>query len=782
MQSTRLASCLFVVGLFALGGCECDGPAPSTCTRSDECTAGMVCIDGRCTAPRDAAITEASVLDVGGGDATSIDAGADTGTSCPSRVLCGSGTATPVCCADGEECLSGSCVPACASGVRCGADQSTCCGASEVCVSNACRAPGDSCTDSFQCPIGEFCEPTLSRCLPQYDPVTCRTEPVFGDFDPVLERSFHTANVAPDCLNPISMPLVIDLDSTSAVDDARRPEIVQNFACISGTTAAWQRGTLRALRVTDDGLEELWAAPNELNGRIGIAAADFDGDRIPEIVGVSRVEGSPTPTAPNQPLMFSATGTIIARGRLADGSAARVMLASGGAPTIADLDLDGTPEILFGAMAFRSDLTLYWSREPASGVSEGSNGGYVGGIATVADIDGDGRPEVIVGRNAYEDDGTPKWTAHTATGPITDGYPAIANFDADAQPEVVLVTRGTVYLVDGMSGEVQWGPITIPSGTPALGGDDNRGGPPTVADFDGDGQPEIGVAGARRYVVLDPMGATPILWQTTTQDVSSNATGSSVFDFEGDGAAEVVYGDERNLHVYRGSDGMSLLELPSLSATIHEYPVIADVDADGRAEIIAVANCTSCTEQQRGLFVYGDRNNRWVRTRRVWNQHAYHVTNVTTDYGTVPMVEENNWTRPGLNNYRQNVQGEGVFNAADLRVIAIEAVLSNCPSTATLRARVQNAGNLGVPSGILVTFRQGMSTTGRVLGTVATMTELLPGASTLVEIDDVALDGAPPFAFNATVDADGSGVGAIVECLEDNNTAAIGNVSCELVL
>ena len=82
------------------------------------------------------------------------------------------------------------------------------------------------------------------------------------------------------------------------------------------------------------------------------------------------------------------------------------------------------------------------------------------------------------------------------------------------------------------------------------------------------GLPELGVAGADFYTVFDiDCSATPrpngecagsgadrcddisgihrgacpdgILWSRKTQDHSSNITGSSVFDFEADGAAEV---------------------------------------------------------------------------------------------------------------------------------------------------------------------------------------------------------------------------------------------------
>ena len=62
---------------------------------------------------------------------------------------------------------------------------------------------------------------------------------------------------------------------------------------------------------------------------------------------------------------------------------------------------------------------------------------------------------------------------------------------------------------------------------------------------------------------------------------SSSATGSSVFDFEADGAAEVVYNDECFLRAYEGATGRVLFQVPNSSRTATEYPVIVDVDTDG---------------------------------------------------------------------------------------------------------------------------------------------------------------------------------------------------------
>jgi hypothetical protein len=80
------------------------------------------------------------------------------------------------------------------------------------------------------------------------------------------------------------------------------------------------------------------------------------------------------------------------------------------------------------------------------------------------------------------------------------------------------------------------------------------------------------------------------------------------------------------------------------------------VDADNHAEIVAVANNNCGYGPQRGIYVFGDPTGGWVPTRRIWNEHTYHITNVAAD-GSIPAVELNNWEQPGLNNFRLNEYG-----------------------------------------------------------------------------------------------------------------------------
>ena len=74
-----------------------------------------------------------------------------------------------------------------------------------------------------------------------------------------------------------------------------------------------------------------------------------------------------------------------------------------------------------------------------------------------------------------------------------------------------------------------------------------------------------------------------------------------------------------------------------------------DVDNDNNAEIVVVSD--AFYGGKVGIQVYGDLNDTWVNTRKIWNQHAYHITNVNDD-GTIPQFMAKNWER--YNSFRQN--------------------------------------------------------------------------------------------------------------------------------
>ncbi|MGN6105220.1 MAG: FG-GAP-like repeat-containing protein [Kofleriaceae bacterium] len=718
---------------------------------------------------------------------------------CSGGSLCGD----PVmCCPAGNECVEDQCLPACSSGVRCGAGLTTCCNSGEVCLADACTPPGAACGDSYDCPEDHFCEPTLGHCLPQPDPLTCKIIPTFTDLTVTTEWSWTDHEI-------ISIPVVANLDGIGA------PEVVVNLTQMDGAGFPGGRIQIHDGKTGAVLVPAIPHAPPTSYGSLGrstIAVGDVSGDNLPDIIYAARVDA----TFRSLIVAIDRNGTVLWTSHAPNGTPYPLRIENGAA-TLANFDNDPMAEIVFGATLIDHDGTVLWDfGGNGAGGFVGSNDGYQGGISAVADLDNDGKPEIITGNQAWK----VVWNAGPpATATVTpywtyagdDGYPAVADLDKNGTPEVVLVAKGKVHVLNGQTGKLfcavdptdaqclafpnrRTTPIAIPGGTAS-----NRGGPPTIADFDGDGRPEIGVAGGHSYSVYDlarpgedTTGITPtptpgsvfVRWSKATHDISSNASASSVFDFQGDGSAEVVYQDECNVWVYSGTDGRTQLQLPNTNGTIHEYPLVVDVDGDGNSEILVVANSSNaaadCPGQTptRGIYVYGDPQDRWVPTRKVWTQHTYHVTNATSA-GNVPMAEDPNWRVPGLNDYRKNAQGEGVFNAPDL-TIELAIGLSACPSgELELEARVTNIGALGVYPGVPVAFYRGTNASGTLLGTGMTTVPLLPGGSTVVRLRILSPNTASDYFAN--VDGGGGG-GVVAECDETNNGDTATGAICPVIL
>ena len=280
----------------------------------------------------------------------------------------------------------------------------------------------------------------------------------------------------------------------------------------------------------------------------------------------------------------------------------------------------------------------------------------------------------------------------------------------------------------------------------------HRTGYPIIADFDNDGEPEIGIAGKLEYVVYEIDGTAR--WQATVSD-ASNMTGSSVFDFEGDGKADVVYAGEDRLHIYDGDNGTERLNASGsfdpadhASGTAHEFPILLDIDDDGSTEILLASNPDA-----------------WMPSRPIWNQHAYHITNVE-DAGTIPAIQDDNWA--SRNTFRTQDQSEvpGIW-LADLYPLAL-ALCMDCDTgeivfyVPVVNDGIADAGpfNVDIYSGSVL------------IGTAATL-GLNSGNSLLV---GPFYTTAASWAGDFTVVIDGGE--AVEECDEDNNTLTLDELPC----
>ena len=733
------------------------------CENENDCGPGEDCANGLCACPSEVRCG-ATGLCCGDGESCSVVEVCDDQGECEVLSRCQAQCEGEVCGALGDLCCegdtpscgpTGQCAPSCdGAGELCGDDFDQCCEGGEVCVFGSCRLPGEPCSSFLDCDFGEYCDQGLGRCMADEFPedMLCRLEGDFRELDVVEKWSWTEEDI-------ISIPVVGDVTGDG------EPNVVINTTVVG----SWQQGFIIILdgqgneirRIPHDPSNNLWGS----QGRSNIALGDVTGNGVLDIIYASRlVVGSRSYI-----VAANGQGETIWVAHDEEGEPVTVTVVNG-AITVADFDGDPSRvEVLAGAMLIDSDGLIHWN-EGGNGPAFGSNSNYRGGVAVTADLTGDGKSEIITGRHAWTvtwgPDGAEVEPLWVHDGP--DGYVAVADMDGNGLPEVILVASRTVRVLNGQTGELWCGidptdqacqedatlrtaPIFLPG--PAS---NNRGGPPTVADFDGDGRPEIGVAGGHYYAVFDihrpgfgadataesidpdllaefdePMpalGALFVRWKRATQDFSSSATGSSVFDFQGDGSASVVYSDECFMRVYSGIDGEVELELPNSTGTILEYPIIVDVDKNGRSEILVVANYINhCShipgyEPRRGLFVYEDPNDRWVRTRSIWNQHAYFIDNIL-DSGALPAELGRHWE--SHNTFRNNRQGEIPLNAPDVAVTDVQTNRGACPPNLSLTATIRNMGSAGIPAGLPVSLI--LSETGQILQTELITEPISPG-------------------------------------------------------
>jgi RHS repeat-associated protein len=411
---------------------------------------------------------------------------------------------------------------------------------------------------------------------------------------------------------PVLVAQLNDDNGDGKVDNFDTPEII--FSAIYGSVST---AKLVALDGSTGNL--LWKNNSQnVTGYGSGSVGDIDNDGLMEIVIVNSNR--------TRLLAFENDGQL----KWSVPTTPRMDYIPRDAIAIADINHDGSPEIIHGRRVYTNQGVLLWE---GSG-DHGGETGY-GIVPIVADIDMQGDMEIIADRTVYSSTGEVLW--HKNNIPTRGGFTAVGNFDEDKFAEIVLVADGKVYLLEH-DGTIIWGGVSIPGG--------GAGGAPTIGNFDDDELPEIGVAGANYYVVFDTDGS--ILWKSKTTDASSNRTGSSLFDFNGDGKAEVVYADEYYLRIYESDTGKVLVSKRMGSATTLEYPVIADIDNDGHAEIILGTNWNAA---RQGIFVLEDINDNWMPTRSIWNQHSYHISNINDD-GTIPRYEEASWLTH--NSYRLN--------------------------------------------------------------------------------------------------------------------------------
>ena len=256
-----------------------------------------------------------------------------------------------------------------------------------------------------------------------------------------------------------------------------------------------------------------------------------------------------------------------------------------------------------------------------------------------------------------------------------------------------------------------------------------------IGDTDGDGEMNaLFVSGNSLYNLDENLQQQWIF--TVTEGDGSGYGGVTLYDFNGDGKSEILFRDREFFKTFRdlGTTAQTILEAPCKSFTMEEYPLVADVNNDGQAEI-----CFSCLADDAidatdndletvntplgNIRVYGaSSGSRWQPTRGVWNQHAYLNVNIDDDL-SVPTSQNllstasadcysvitGSQNKP-LNMFMSQAPLRGTngcpsFVLPDLTIGSLSATTAGCPDTdLDLTFTITNEGDLTV-SGILpVTF------------------------------------------------------------------------------
>lgn len=434
-------------------------------------------------------------------------------------------------------------------------------------------------------------------------------------------------------------------------------------------------------------------------------------------------------TPDSEPLWLDSRGLITT---LTGGN--RGLITNGGHadPVLVDLHNDGTRHVIGGDFVYDPELNLVCRAEDRAR------------DLAVADLDLDGRPEVL---GLY----------HVITDSPWMRRNEIRVLDGCSTREVlaVLELEGAMDLLDAVFHKM------------------------TIADFTGDGYPEIFLSGGDfRYphglslggFLLDGSGRT--LW-TYWGPVSDTSRGRSqapaiAVDFDGDGTYEVLLPGGEILDGPTGAVRTRLFELPETTNVLWAGPIVADLTGDGSLEVLFRVRRADRSIVTR---VYGGEHG-WAPGPSCWPWFAFDGTNINPDC-SLPRDPEPGYLKHNL--FRGAPSGgPKTTEAQDLAVRFVEVCEHECAADRVLvTVQVGNLGLRDIPQPVTL----------EVFGLLGEERELLarehlpslPAATWQAGFDFwlPTLRGFDDLEVIATPDT-----GTLLQCDEDNDRARLGRPPC----
>ncbi|MFZ2872913.1 MAG: FG-GAP-like repeat-containing protein [Phycisphaerales bacterium] len=307
-----------------------------------------------------------------------------------------------------------------------------------------------------------------------------------------------------------------------------------------------------------------------------------------------------------------------------------------GSACIGHVDADGVPEVIFGTSRGESRLLVLrgdtgaevWSSDQARGRFDAS--------CRLVDVDADGRPEIIAPLSSEGQvlafdaaSGQRLWRVSAPGDETIEGAPWVGNLEG-REHAVAATTAGRVLVIDAADGKIVYdlkagsdpilpGPLVADvSGTgipdvmvvssgekPLIRCIDSRDGGerwsfpltaratqgPALTDLDADGAPDLAIATADGVVTALSARTGIPLWQTTAGEAGP-ASATVIADLDADGKPEVIAGGRRITAL--AADGQVRWSVPASDLDPRDGAIgglaIADLDADGVPDVAFVTS------------------------------------------------------------------------------------------------------------------------------------------------------------------------------------------------